>query len=273
MDKNSINDIIDDPSGRVSNAMNCFNTFMERLASKSSNDVLGALRVTARDIKEDPELRRFFDDAHDFMRRSLSEPTYVRSEEHGQQRRELSERWKQLQTGEQHRKWHDDLERLRREYRDFFTRIENDPDVKRVHEASLLLGKDVANAALSLKEAALGKANWLWEDITDVYLPRALEYLKGTPIPRYGSRYFSLPPPFSYYNNRSEYVDSDVEFVMEDLIIDTFKVFPGKAQLHNATDVGISKSSVGSDTQTNVKSYTNIQLKGVQFEARDVSFW
>ncbi|GJJ13345.1 hypothetical protein Clacol_007597 [Clathrus columnatus] len=254
-EKNSIQDIIDDPTGRVSNALKCLNTLMERLASKSSDDLLNALRATIRDIKEDPELHKYFDDLHDFMRRSLVEPTYVRSEEHERHRKDLNERWKRLQSGEQHRKWHDDVDRLRREYREFFTRIENDTDVRRLHEASLVFGKDFVEAAATLQEVALGHANWLWQDISDVYLPRLIEKLQGIPIPR------------------TEYKDDTTEFVMEDLLIETLKLLPGHVQIHNATDMDFHKSSAGSDTRANIKSYTRLHFKGVQFHARDVSFW
>lgn len=185
MDKNSVDDIIDDPTGRVGNSLRCFNTLLERLADKSTHDLLNALSITARDVRGDPELKKFFDGLHNFMRRSLAEPTYVRSDEHVRHRQELSERWRQLQTGEQHRKWHDDIDKLCNEYRDFFARIENDPDVKRLHEASLVFGGDIAEAALTLREAALGNANWLWQDVTDVYIPQALDLLKEVPVPRY----------------------------------------------------------------------------------------
>jgi len=254
-DNNSMDQFVNDPTGRIPAALSSFNTILERLASKSTRDLSNAFRTTAWDIRQDPQLRQYFDELHDFVRRTVNEPTYARSKEHDERRRQLRERWDQLRSGDDHRKWHDDIDHLQREIQDFFGRIERDQDVKRLREASVLFGQDFTQALATLNEAALGNANWLWQDIADVYMPRLIETMKGVPVPR------------------TEYKDSEVEFVIEDLRVETLRLLPGHAHISNTTDMDISKTSVTENASTKVKSHTRIHFKGVQFKIKDVSFW
>jgi hypothetical protein len=256
VDRTSIDEIVHDPSGRVPNALKCINKLLERLAGgKSTATLKDRFRLVLIDIRDDPELRRYFDDVHDFSRRTLQEPNYVRSQEHEQRRQELRQRWQELQSGEDRRKWHDDTERLQAEANDFFGRIQNDNDVKRLQEASVVFGNDITEAVKDLTMAATGNANWLWQDVVDVVLPRIIDSLKGVPIPR------------------TEYKDSEVAFVIENLQIESFSLLPGQAHIRNTTDVNLSKPSAGSDTETKFSSRTQIHFKGVQLKLNDVSFW
>jgi hypothetical protein len=158
---------------------------VERLADgKSTKELTNALRTTAVDVREDPELRSFFDDLTEFVQRTVHEPKYARSEEHNERRTQLRERWTQLQSGDDRRKWHDDVDRLKVEARDYLRRVEEDSDVRRLRDAYLALSKDSAEAAATLNQVAMGDANWLWQDVIDVLLPRVLESLKQLPVPR-----------------------------------------------------------------------------------------
>lgn len=188
MDRTSIDEIIHDPSGHVPAALKSVNTLLERLAGgKSTTPLKEKLRLVLIDIRDDPELRRYFDDVHDFSRRTLQEPNYARSEEHEQRRQQLRDHWQQLVNGENRRKWHDDVEQLRREANDFFGRIKNDNDVRRLQEASVIFGNDFAEVVSDIGAAAMGNANWLWQDMVDVILPAVINHLKELPIPRYAN--------------------------------------------------------------------------------------
>lgn len=256
VDRTSIDEIVHDPSGHIPAAIKCINTLLERLAGgKSTTRLKDSFRVVLIDIRDDPELRRYFDDVHNFSRRTLQEPNYARSQEHEQRRQELRERWKQLQSGENRRKWHDDSEHLRDEMNDFFGRIQNDSDVRRVQEAAVVFGNDLAEAVKDLSTAATGNANWLWQDAMDVLLPKVVDTLKEIPIPR------------------TEYKDSEVSFVVENLKVDSFHLLPGQAHIRNTTDLNVSKPSTGAETQTKFTSRTQIHFKGVQLKLNEVSFW
>ncbi|KIJ53442.1 hypothetical protein M422DRAFT_64470 [Sphaerobolus stellatus SS14] len=256
VDRNSIDEIIHDPTGRVPAALSSINILLERLAGdKSTRDLKEALRVVLIDIRDDPALRSYFDEVHDFARRTLQEPTYARSPEHEQRRSELRDRWNQLLNGEDRRAWHGDIERLQRESDDFFGRIQRDEDVRRLQEASIIFGNDFASAAEDLAATATGNANWLWQDVADVLLPKIIENLKNIPIPR------------------TEYKDPDTEFVLEDLKLETFHLLPGHAHIRNTTDMNIAKETAGASTQTKVRSHTQIHFKGVHLKIHDASFW
>lgn len=72
--------------------------------------------------------------------------------------------------------------------------------------------------------------------------------------------------------HRTEYKDSDVEFVLEDLDISTFALLPGHAYIRNITDIDIT-ASASNDTQTSVGSLTRVFAQGVQLALREVSFY
>lgn len=71
---------------------------------------------------------------------------------------------------------------------------------------------------------------------------------------------------------RTEYKDSDVEFVLEDLDISRFALLPGHAYIRNITDIDIKAPSAG-EAQTAVGSLTRVYAQGVQLALREVSFY
>ncbi|KAF8527534.1 hypothetical protein BU17DRAFT_81736 [Hysterangium stoloniferum] len=257
-DKTSVDEFIYDPTGRIPSALESLNTFIERFAGgKSTIDIKIAFRAAAQDIRNDPELLDYFNQVHDFVRRSISEPTYSRSAEHDQHRKELRDRWHKLQSGEERGKWNDDLERLQNEVCQFFDNIQNDQDVKRLQEASAIFANDLSEAMISLNEATTGNANWLWQDIADVCIPRAVKVLKDIPIPR----------------TECKDENSEFAFVVENLKLEKLNLLPGRGHIRNTTDMDISKASSEAEGSIKVKSYTQLHFKGVELKVKDVPFW
>lgn len=70
---------------------------------------------------------------------------------------------------------------------------------------------------------------------------------------------------------RTEYVDSEVEFVLENLDISSFNILPGHIYIRNITDVDITATADA--TQTSVGTLTNIKLQAMQLTLKDVSFF
>ena len=73
-------------------------------------------------------------------------------------------------------------------------------------------------------------------------------------------------------DNRTEYEDDEVEFVLEDLDISSFSLLPGHAYIRNITDINI-KAPVSGETSTAVGSLTRVYIQALQLSLREVSFY
>ncbi|KAF7981273.1 hypothetical protein HWV62_34169 [Athelia sp. TMB] len=257
---------IDDPTPEqhVPNAIRGIRTFIERLAGgKSLDDVLGKLRECAADVRADPDLKAWFNDLFAHIRKSLDEAGYARSDEAGQRYNELRQRWKALSSNEsdEGRKWKHDVDALKSEIRAFEAALANDQDLNRVKKAHAKLGEQLGDGAEKTGKVglqlAMDQAAWVWQDLFNVYAPRVMGMLHDIPIPR------------------TEYVDPDVEFVLENVDISSFSMLPGHVYIRNITDVDISAPAPSSNaaTTTQVGTLTHIKIQAMQLSLKDVSFF
>ena len=69
-----------------------------------------------------------------------------------------------------------------------------------------------------------------------------------------------------------EYVDPEVEFVLENLDISSVHLLPGNVYMRNITDVDITAPSEGS-TQAAWGTLTHIQLQALQLALKEVLFF
>lgn len=178
---------VNDPSGRTPKALRQVRALIERLAGgKSLDDILNAYYACVEDIKNDDELRNFTNEYLDFVQHNLDDQDYLHSEESKQRSEELFNKWKQISgaEAESRPKWRSDIDELFAQVQRFQTSIRNDKDVKRLEDAHIQLGKDIAQGTADVMSAGLGSASWLWTDLFNVYLPRMFEQLKSLPIPR-----------------------------------------------------------------------------------------
>lgn len=73
---------------------------------------------------------------------------------------------------------------------------------------------------------------------------------------------------------RTEYVDREVEFVLENLDISSLNLLPGHAYMRNITDIEITAPGESpASTKTAFGTLTHIRLQAVQLSLRDVSFF
>ncbi|KAH6903842.1 hypothetical protein BKA70DRAFT_1227194 [Coprinopsis sp. MPI-PUGE-AT-0042] len=109
-------------------------------------------------------------------------------------------------------KWKQQIEALKAEWEKIDQGIANDEDVKQTakvagKEAVNKVGEGLQQVGAEVKEnqstieAAMEQATWFWQDLFKVYIPRAMSKMKDIPIPR------------------TEYKDSELEFVIENLDI------------------------------------------------------
>jgi hypothetical protein len=225
------------------------------------DDVFAKARLCAVHVRNDEDLKRWFNDFFTHVRKSLDKPGYARSEEAHRMQQRLGERWKQLldQDSDAGRKWKEDVRALKDELRAFQQAIARDADLQRVRKAHATFGKDLAQSVGSGGQIgmqfALDQASWFWQDVFNVYASRLLHVIKDIPIPR------------------TEYVDNEIEFVLENLDISSLSLLPGHVYIRNITDVDITAPAGSQPTSTAVGTLTHIRMQAVQLALKEVSFF
>lgn len=68
-------------------------------------------------------------------------------------------------------------------------------------------------------------------------------------------------------------MDSETEFVIENLDVSSVKLLPGRAKITTLADLDISQEASNKEAQTNVQGHTRIRLQGVQLALKEVSFY
>ncbi|KAG2049341.1 hypothetical protein BDR06DRAFT_961710 [Suillus hirtellus] len=260
----SLESFIDDPSKEkhVLKALHGIRTLVERVAGgKSLDDVFAKARLCAVHVRNDEDLKSWFNDFFAHVRKSLDEPAYARSEEAHRMLQQLAERWKQLldQDSNAGRKWQEDVRALRHELRDFQQAIARDADLQRVRKAHAMFGKDLAQSVGTGgrigMQFALDQTSWFWQDVFNVYAPRLLSVIKDIPTPR------------------TEYVDNEIEFVLENFNISSLSLLPGHVYIRNITDVDITAPAASQSTTTAIGTLTHIRMQAVQLALKEVSFF
>ncbi|KAK0436403.1 hypothetical protein EV421DRAFT_1122474 [Armillaria borealis] len=249
------------PDKHVSKALKQLQTLFERFANnRSLDDLLGKAKQCAIDVREDKDLQRWFQEFFQTIRKMVNDAGYMRSEELKQTKKDLRMRWKKFDEPESG--WKTDYEAFKKELSAFETALSQDKDMKRLRDAHVQLGKAIEEGLVEAGsegkkglEAAMDQVSWFWRDIFQVYIPRALTFMKGVPIPR------------------MEYVDNDMELVLENLDISSFNVQPSHVYIRNITDVDISTVSTNAPTRTAIGTLTHIRVQAIQLALDKVSFF
>ncbi|EIW84439.1 hypothetical protein CONPUDRAFT_135878 [Coniophora puteana RWD-64-598 SS2] len=263
-DTASLDDFIEDPTPEkhLHNAIREMRTLIERFAGgKSLDDLLGCMRACAIDVRSDPELKSWFTEFFSHARRSLDDPKYSGSEDARQKHQELRARWKEIlsEESDKGREWKEDLGALRREMRQYYERMEHDADVQRVRMAHERLQHNVQQGILSGAQISLHalveQSPWFWQDMFNVYAQKILNVAKDIPIPR------------------TEYVDSEHEFVLENLNITTLNLLPGHAYIRNIADIDITAPAGSEKAVTAIGTLTHVKLQAVHLALDETSFY
>jgi hypothetical protein len=267
------------PEQHIPKALSLLREFVERLANHSMDPLIKTLRSASASIAKDEDLKKWFDDFFALTRRALSEQDFARSDEATQKRKELRIRWRtQI---EKDATWKDAVEKVKVKLSKFDQGMRNDKDLNAIKDANAQLGADIetglvrvgkvagekaADAAEAVTEravdsaggiqAAVEQATWFWQDLFKVYLPKFLSKMKDVPIPR------------------TEYKDSEIEFVLENLDISSFNILPSHVYIRNIMDVDIQTSAnPAAPSHTKYGALTHIKIQALQLELNDVSFW
>ncbi|KAF7290672.1 hypothetical protein MIND_01307500 [Mycena indigotica] len=255
--------VIDEsPDQRVHKALEAFKTLLNRLAEPktSVDDVLQKAKNFSSAVRDDSvEVKTWVDKFFEHLRRSLDDPEYPRSQRARVVRHDLRQRGQYILDTESDagRTWAE----LKETLRTFFAALASDEDIKRVRDAHIKFGEDVESGLVEASEeaetgvqAVLERAAWFWRDLFAVYAPRFLAMLKDIPIPR------------------TEYVDNDMELVLENVDVSSFGLNPAHIFIRNITDVDV-RTTEKAETFAGVGGFTHIRLQAVQLALRNVSFF
>ncbi|KAF8193742.1 hypothetical protein BJ912DRAFT_230171 [Pholiota molesta] len=259
----TLSSFIDDPTPEqhIPKALCLVRTLIERFAGMSLTPLIHKIRTCASSISKDEELRSWFDEFFTAVRKNLAEPGFVRSEESKRQRKDLRVRWRTLL--EKDETWKRAVGGVKDELAKLESGFSNDQDLTRVKEAHKKLGDDMeqglveaGDEAKTGLQAAVEQATWFWQDLFKVYIPRILSKMRDVPIPR------------------TEYKDSEIEFVLENLDISSFNIHPSHVYIRNITDIDIRTSSPPSTaSRTAIGTLMHIQIQALQLSLKDISFW
>ncbi|KAF7328984.1 hypothetical protein MVEN_02528400 [Mycena venus] len=254
----TLDSFIEDPSPdqHIHKGLDAFKILLDRFANPESSvdDVLDKLQRFVSVVRGNSDefkawVDKFFEHAH----RSLDDPEYPSSDQAQEVRRQLRTRRRELLDSDTDagRTW----AALQESAQTFGAAVAADVDVQRVHAAHTQLGNDAKNAFVEAgAKTALEGVTWFWRDLFAVYAQRVLAMLKDIPIPR------------------TEYVDNDIELVLENLDVSSFAINPAHITISNTTDVDV-RTSETTETTTSVGTFTHIRLQAVQLTLKDVSFY
>lgn len=254
---------VDDPTEEkhLHQAMYNLRVLIERLASgKSLDNFFANFRECALDVKQDEDITSWFNDFFAYVRKCLEEPKYAHTDEASKIYDVLRKRWKDLlnEDSDTARKWRDDVTNLRNEMRALQQAICKDSDIIHVRRAQEKWHSDLERIGAAAGKVgvqfALEQGSWFWQDVFNVYAPRLLRAAKNIPIPR------------------TEYVDPEVDFVLESLDISSLNLLPGHVYLRNITDIDVT-APAGESTHTAWGTLTHIRMQALELRLKEVSFY
>ncbi|KAJ6471209.1 hypothetical protein DFH09DRAFT_1220471 [Mycena vulgaris] len=260
----SLNTFVEDstPEQHVSKALNALKTLLDRFAKPESSvdAVLGKVQRFFSAVRRDSvEVKAWVDKFFEHAHKSLDDPEYPRSDEARAARRDLRKRGRTLLDADTDagRTW----EELKATVKTFVTALVADEDVERLRAAHAKLGEDAERGLVEAGQEAetgvqalLERATWFWRDLFAVYAPRAPAMLKDIPIPH------------------TEYSDLDLDLVLENLDISSFRLNPAHIFVCKITDVDVRTSETAQAT-TGVGAFTHVRLQAVQLALEEVSFY
>ncbi|KAJ7069260.1 hypothetical protein C8F01DRAFT_511228 [Mycena amicta] len=245
--------LVDDNS---SEGVTALKTLLDRFSSADDSISVDAVldkaqRFVSAARDNHGQVQAWVDEYFAHARRTLDDPQYGDSDEAMTMQQELQSRRRVFlsKDTEMGRAWAD----LKASALAFAHAVAADPDLRRVADAHIRLGKDAGQVFVQEGPTAVEQFTWLWRDLFTVYAHRVFAVLKDINIPR------------------TEYVDEDVEFVMENLV-SSFQVNPSHVHISNTTEVDV-RTSETSDKTTQLGTSTHIRLQAVQLTLNDVSFY
>lgn len=167
---------------------------------KQLEDITDALQQVVDDVQDDPDLKEFYCDATNFLKRALTDKDFITSDAADAEAHQLYDRSQEL-LHERQDKYRPDIERLFDEVKSFRDAIAYDSENRRVVETSKKVFNDIV--ILDKNGSFKGVRRKVVRDILDVMLPRFVGEVRYIPMPRI------------------EYQDRDFDLILENVILES----------------------------------------------------
>ncbi|KAJ5544819.1 hypothetical protein N7535_006793 [Penicillium sp. DV-2018c] len=219
-------------------------TLIERFANNTSLDsFFDSLNTVYRDAEKDPELRNWFKNVDNLIRKSLREQGFIMEDECNRQWNELYDKGRYL-LRERYR-GHSD--RIVDEVKFLADQFESDPQNQALAGAFQKLFRD-------LGRDAHGKITFkpdLLRDLRDIIIPNFFESVRYVPIPRI------------------EVSDPMVDVVVENLTIESDNLMPNVVEFGSDNYFRWGRKKISSKRDNKIM----IAMSGIQADLRDVSYY
>ena len=219
-------------------------TLIERFANGTSTSNLWAsIGQIYKDADNDRELKDWFKTMDTFIRRCLLEQGYIIDESSNKEWNRIYEKGRYLLR----EKYRAHTDRVIDETKFVADQFDKDPQNKAFGLAVQKLFNDLGNDAS-------GKSVFkphLVKDLTNVILPAVLESVHYIPIPRI------------------EYSDSQVDAVIENLVLESDNFMPNVCEVASEHYFRFGRKKVANKNSNMI----DVKVAGVQMDLRDVSFY
>lgn len=219
-------------------------TLMERFANNtSSEDLVSSINAIYADADRDPELKGWFKEMNTFIRKCLKEQGYIMKDSSTEHWNKLYDRGNFLLRD----RYRPHTDRIVDEFKFMGQQFDEDPMNRRFAEACQKLFNDLGNDEN-------GKPTFkphLLKDLSEVIIPAAFENIRYMPIPRL------------------EYRDPEMEFVIENLVIESDNLMPNVFEVANDNYFRWGRKGFANKNSHAVQ----ISVAGMQMDLKDVSYY
>ncbi|KAL1887703.1 hypothetical protein Sste5346_010043 [Sporothrix stenoceras] len=237
--------VVQHTRGRLSEAEEDMKTLIERFANGTSTDNLwSSINEMYKLADNDQELHSWFSKVDSFLRRCLQEKGFVLEDASTEEWNRLYDHGNYL-LREKYRPQTDNVADQVKFLADQFDKdAQNQAFAKSVNKLFYDLGND-ENGKQTFKPH-------LVKDLTNVIIPAALESIAYIPIPRI------------------EYSDSQVDAVIENLVLESDNFMPNVLEIYNDNYVswGRKLGKVGKNRHS-----AQVNVSGIQMDLRNVSYY
>jgi len=235
---------VQDARSGLAQAEGDLKTLIERFANGTSTDDLwSSINTIYDDADKDPELRGWFKDMNQYIRRCLQEQGYVLDDPATEEWNRLHDRGNYLLRN----KYKNHTDRILDEVKFLADQFDQDPQNKAFAASLNKLFTDLGNDEN-------GKPTFkphLIKDLTDVILPAIFENVAYIPVPRI------------------EYSDPQIDAVIENLVLESDNFMPNIMEIASENYMRFGRKNVGNKQKHSI----DVKVSGIQMDLRDVSYY
>ncbi|OQE43179.1 hypothetical protein PENCOP_c003G04512 [Penicillium coprophilum] len=228
----------------VQSAQYNLRTLIERFANNTSLDsFFDSLNTIYRNAERDPELRNWFKNVDNLIRKSLREQGFIMEDECNRQWNDVYEKGRYLLR----ERYRGDADRIVDEVKLMADQFEKDPQNQALAESFQKLFRDLGHDASG--QAAFKPD--LLRDLRDVIIPNFLENVRYIPIPRI------------------EVSDPMVDVVVENLCIEGDNLMPNVIEFGSDNYFRWGRKKITNKRDNKIM----ISMSGIQADLRDISYY